>query len=70
VEKMSLKKDLTFDFVLLFIDETLCLSYYPPKFMIMFWFIFYLFLRKGGHIDLETHLIDLIYFSSLYHFMF
>jgi hypothetical protein len=62
VDKMPLKKDLTFDFVLLFIDETLCLSYYPPKFMIMCWFRFYLFLKKGGRLDLETHLIDLIYY--------
>jgi len=40
VDKMPLKKDLTFDFVLLFIDETLCLSYVPPKFMMMCWFKF------------------------------
>jgi hypothetical protein len=41
VDKLPLKKDLTFDFVLLFIiDETPCLSYYPPKFMIMCWFEF------------------------------
>jgi hypothetical protein len=37
MDKLPLK-DLTLDFVLLFINETLCLSYVPPNCMMMCWF--------------------------------
>ena len=40
MDNLSLKKDLNFDFILLFIDETVCLSYDPPKFMFMCWIEF------------------------------
>jgi hypothetical protein len=61
--KLPLKKDLTFDFVLLFINETPLLELCPPYLLMMCWFDSLLLPKeKLVAFYLETPLIDLSYF--------
>jgi hypothetical protein len=56
---MSLKKNLTLDFVLLFINETPLLKLCPPDLLMTYWF---LPKRKVGRFYFETRLFDSSYF--------
>ena len=75
MDKLPLKKDFTFDFVLLLIVETPCLSYVSQNlwlFVGLNLFIeLYFLLKKVGHHVYETLLIRFnLLFCWLYHLMF